>query len=90
MAGVALFGAGSFLAWFKVDLVPNPKAVFFLGFIPLSMAFSSWITLHMLVDRPKEMDEAITSITDERLIAIRNEAEAIANRIIRWLIFLYL
>lgn len=86
IAGTMLFGAGLLFTGFKVDIVPNHKAVFALGFIPLSFAFSSWIMLNSIKKHPGEMKEVIISINDERLTAARNEAEAMANRIIRWLL----
>lgn len=88
VAGVVLLLAGLLLAGFKVQAVPNPKAVFALGFIPLGLAFSSWVMLNGIQKRPEEMKDIIVSINDERLAAARNQAEAAANRVFRWLVCL--
>ncbi|MDD2473969.1 MAG: hypothetical protein PHR49_08275 [Methanoculleus sp.] len=68
--------------------LPDGKAIIGLSFIPLSAALASYIKLSMIRRSPQKMKEIIISDNDERLVALKNEAEANAFRILQAVLFL--
>ncbi len=86
--GVILLLAGILFDLMKINLVPNNKALVGLSFIPLAIALSSYILLTKIKKSPQKMKSYIINENDERLTALRNEADANAFRILLWTIFL--
>ncbi|MDD4403077.1 MAG: hypothetical protein PHI24_14835 [Desulfitobacteriaceae bacterium] len=86
--GVILLMTGILFDLMKIDLVPNNKALIGLSFIPLSLALSSYIILVKIKKSPQQMRSIIINENDERLAALRNEAEANAFKILLGVLFL--
>jgi len=68
-------------------LLPNNKAVVALSFIPLAVAFASYVTLQTIKKNPQKMKDVIISENDERLIALKNQADANAFKILQGILF---
>lgn len=84
--GLVLLGSGIFFSVSKMALTINAKAVVGFSFIPLAAAFGTAYYLRTLQKRPQELRSMMIEMSDERLAAARNEADAIAHRIISWLL----
>lgn len=88
--GLALLLTGILLKKYDINVVQNPKAVIGLSFIPLGIALSAFINIIFVKRYPKAMNAVIISENDERLTAIRNEADSKTFRILRWaLLFVF-
>jgi len=88
IVGLVLLAAGIIFSVFKVNIIQNNKAIIGLSFIPLSMAFYYFIRLLLIKKSSKNMHNAIIFQYDERLVTIRNEADAKAFRILQWILFM--
>ncbi|MGE5450188.1 MAG: hypothetical protein ACM3PA_02275 [Methanomassiliicoccales archaeon] len=84
--GALLLVCGIVFTIQDINLLPNNKALIGISFIPLAMAFSQWLNIFMIKKYPQEMSPSIIASHDERLVLIRNAAEAQTQRIIRWLL----
>ena len=88
VVGILLVIAGILLNVLNIPLIENKKAIIGLSFIPFGISFYSWLNLLLSNKFPKDMKPVIVSENDERLIAIRNEADAITFQILQWALML--
>lgn len=84
IVGILLVIAGILLTVLNSPLIENKKAIIGLSFIPFGISFYSWMNLFFTKKFPKGMKPVIVSENDERLITIRNEADAITFQILQW------
>ncbi len=87
-AGLVLIAVGSYWRMQGTALDWNPKALIGLGFIPVGIALSKAVQLYTYSRNPKESMPALIAMSDERLQAQRNTADAAANRFLTWLLYL--
>jgi hypothetical protein len=88
IAGALLVIAGILLNVLNIPLIENKKAIIGLSLIPFGISFYSWLNLFLSNKYPKDMKPVIISENDERLIAIRNEADSITFQILQWALML--
>lgn len=86
--GVILLGAGIIFSILQMNLFPNNRAIIGLSFIPLSVAFIYYLKLLWIKKYPQTIKEIIINESDERLVALKNEADAKAFKILQATIFL--
>lgn len=86
--GIMLLGAGILFSFIDVSYIPNPRALVGLSFIPLSTAFVYYLKYTKIRNSPQKMKKIIIQESDERLVALKNEADAKALKIIQGSIFL--
>ncbi|KUG05390.1 hypothetical protein ASZ90_017195 [hydrocarbon metagenome] len=86
--GIVLLGAGMVFSAINVSFISNHKAIVGLSFIPLSIAFVYYLKLKNIIKNPQKMKKVIIHESDERLVALKNEADAKALKIIQGAIFL--
>jgi len=86
--GLALLAAGLICQSSGLNILPNSKALTGLSFIPLAVAFSYYIRIRNIKKHPQEMKSIIIHESDERLIAIKNEAYANAFKALQKTVFL--
>lgn len=88
IVGIVLLGTGIIFSNINVSFITNPKAIIGLSFIPLSAAFVYYLKLTKIINNPQQMKKIIIHESDERLVALKNEADAKALKIIQGSIFL--
>lgn len=88
IVGLLLAGTGIVLEITKSSMVENNKGFVALSFIPLALGLYSLCTLILMKKYPKKMKSVITEENDERLISIKNEADAITFRVLQWALML--
>jgi hypothetical protein len=88
IVGAILLGIGIVFGIMAVSLISNPKAIIGLSFIPFSVAFVYYLKLSGIKKAPQKMKNTIINEIDERLVALKNEADAKAFKIIQGVIFL--
>ncbi|MEW6696104.1 MAG: hypothetical protein ACOY35_08915 [Bacillota bacterium] len=86
--GVVLLGAGIVFGIMDVGFISNKRALIGLSLIPLSVAFVYYLKLSRIKKSPQKMKNIIISESDERLVTLKNEADAKAFKIIQGAIFL--
>jgi xanthosine utilization system XapX-like protein len=86
--GLALLAVGTIFTLLNLRLVPNNKAIVGLSFIPLGVALAYWIKLTMIRKSPLKMRDTIINENDERLVSMKNEADAKSFKIIQGALFL--
>lgn len=85
--GVGLLAAGLLLRSLNIDQI-NHKAIIGLSFIPLAVAAMSYYKLNLIKKDPNKIRDILINESDERLVAVNNEADAKAFRIVQGLLFL--
>lgn len=88
IVGILLITAGILLNILNSPLIDNKKALIGLSFIPLGISFYSWLNIYLIKKYPKSMKPVIISENDERLVAIRNKADALTFQILQWALLL--
>lgn len=88
ITGVLLITTGIIFSMFDLVPVKMTKAIIGLSFIPFGFAFANFVNLLRIKKSPQKMRTVIIAHNDERLVAIRNEADARAFRILQWLLFM--
>lgn len=88
MVGGLLLGIGIVFSIMDVSFISNKKAIIGLSFIPLSVAFIYYLKLLGIKKAPQKMKNIIISENDERLVALKNEANSKAFKILQGTIFL--
>ena len=88
IVGVVLLGIGIVFSIIDVSFISNKKAIIGLSFIPLSVALVYYYKLSTIKKTPQKMKNIIISENDERLVALKNEADSKAFKIIQGAIFL--
>ena len=86
--GLVLLIAGVVFSIIDVNLISNKKALIGLSFIPLSVAFVYYSKLSKIKKAPHKMKNIIINESDERLVALKNEADAKSFKLIQGSIFL--
>ncbi len=86
--GFALLLTGIVLLSLGTGLTPNDKAFVGLSFIPFSLSVSYWIKLSRMKKSPQSIPKTLLPEIDERLVSIRNEADAKALKVVQGAIFL--
>lgn len=88
IVGVILLGFGIIFRVLDVSFISNKKALIGLSFIPFSVAFIYWVKLFRMNHSPEKMKNILITENDERLVALKNEIDARAFKIIQGAIFL--
>lgn len=88
IVGILLIIVGILLNVLNSPLIENKKAIIVLSFIPFGISLYSWINLFFTKKFPKDMKPVIVSENDERLIAIRNEVDAVTFQVLQWALML--
>jgi hypothetical protein len=86
--GLVLLATGIVFSLLDINLIKNNKAIIGLSFIPLCVAFVYYLKLTRIRKSPQKMREILVNESDERLVALKNEADAKAFRIIQGALFL--
>ncbi len=86
--GLVLLVAGIIFSFVDVSFITNPKAVIGLSLIPLSAALVYYLKLTNIKKSPQKMKNIIISESDERLVALKNEADSKAFKLVQAAIFL--
>jgi hypothetical protein len=86
--GLLLLAIGIVFSLLDINLIKNNKAIVGLSFIPLSVAFVYYIKLTRIKKYPHKMREILVNENDERIVTLKNEADAKAFRIIQGALFL--
>jgi hypothetical protein len=92
--GIILFAMGILFTVLNVNITSNSNLVTInraftgLSFIPLSIALMYYLKLLKIRKSPDKMRNIIINENDERLVALKNEAEAKAFKIIQGALFL--
>lgn len=86
--GLIMMIIGIIFSLLDINLINNNKAIVGLSFIPLSLAFTYYIKLKLIIKTPNKMKKIIINENDERIVASKNKADARAFRIIQSILFL--
>jgi len=86
--GVVLLTVGIIFSMMEIKLISNNRAIIGLSFIPLSVAFIYYVKLSRIKKFPQKMRNIIIHENDERLAALKNEADAKAFKMIQGALFL--
>lgn len=86
--GIVLLAAGIIFSLMEINLIPNNKAITGLSFIPLTVAFTYYVKLSRIKKSPQRMRNIIINENDERLVALKNEADAKAFKTLQGALFL--
>ena len=87
-AGLILLIMGIVFTVFDFNIFDNNRAVIALSFIPLSTALAYYLKLTQIQKSPQKMKGIIINENDERIVALKNEANAKAFRITQAVLFL--
>ncbi|MTI94659.1 MAG: hypothetical protein FH749_04100 [Firmicutes bacterium] len=79
LVGMALLAGGLLL-----DLVDNSRALIGLSLIPFGYALGLLINLILIKRNPQGMNPLIIAENDERVMSVRNEADSVTFRGLRW------
>ena len=85
--GMALLAVGIIFSLMDVNLISNNKAIIGLSFIPLSVALVYYVKLSKIKKSPQKMRNIIINENDERLVTLKNEADAKAFKILQGALF---
>lgn len=88
LIGFALLAVGLVSSTLALGLTPNDRAVTGLSFIPLAVALFYYVKMTRIVNSPQSMRKVIVEENDERLVALKNEAEAKTLRVVNGVLFL--
>ena len=86
--GLVLLVTGICFDVLDIHIIKNNRAIVGLSFIPLSVAFVYYLKLTRIKKSPQKMREILVNENDERLVALKNEVDAKAFRIIQGALFL--
>jgi len=87
ITGLVILAVGVIFDFMKIDLVNN-KAIIGLSLTPFSVALVYYLKLSAIKKSPQKMRDIIITESDERLVALKNEADAKALKILQGAIFL--
>lgn len=88
VVGVLLLATGIIFTVLDVTLIKNNRALIGLSLIPLSVAFMYFYKYTQIKKSPNKMKEIIINENDERIVNLKNEADAKAFMIVKGTIFL--
>ena len=83
--GVALLATGIIFKLLEINLLPNNGAIIGLSLTPLAVALAYYVKLLGIKKSPQKF---IINEIDERLVALKNEADAKAFKIVQGALFL--
>lgn len=86
--GVVLLGLGIVFGIMDVSFISNKRALIGLSLLPFSVAFVYYLKLTGIKKAPEKMRNIIINENDERLVALKNEADSKAFKITQAAIFL--
>lgn len=86
--GFVLLAAGVVVKTAHLNIISNSNALIGLSFIPLSLAFVYYYKITMIRKHPEKMRQTIISENDERLVALKNEVDAKAFKMVQGAILL--
>ncbi|HSN66624.1 MAG TPA: hypothetical protein VLS94_08285 [Fusibacter sp.] len=86
--GAVLLGLGIVFSIMDVSFISNKRALIGLSLLPFSVAFVYYLKLTGIKKTPEKMKNIIINENDERLVALKNEADAKAFKIVQAAIFL--
>ena len=86
--GIAILAVGIIFSLMDLKLIPNNKAIVGLSFVPLGVAFAYYFKITRIKKSPQKMHNLIITENDERLVSLKNEADAQAFKIIQGALFL--
>jgi uncharacterized membrane protein len=86
--GALLLGLGILFSILDVSFISNKRALIALSLLPFSVAFVYYLKLSGIKKTPEKMKNIIINENDERLVALKNEADSKAFKITQAAIFL--
>lgn len=86
--GIVLLAVGVIFSFTHVNLIRNNNAIIGLSFIPLSVAAAYYVKMSRIKKSPQKMRDIIINENDERLVALKNEADAKAFKVLQGVLFL--
>lgn len=86
--GLVLLVTGISFDLLDIRIIKNNRAIVGLSFIPLCVSCVYCLKLKRIKKSPHKMREILVNENDERLVALKNEADAKAFRIIQSALFL--
>lgn len=86
--GLLLVATGIFLEITGFPFADNNKSLIGLAFIPLGLSTGAFLNLIFIKKYPDGMKPVLISENDERLTAIKNKADALTFRFLRWVLML--
>ena len=81
--GIGLLAIGIISNLFEINFISNKKAIIGLSIIPFSVAFLYYFKLSRIKKDPQTMKNIIINENDERLVGLKNEADAKAFKILQ-------
>jgi hypothetical protein len=88
VVGFLLLATGIAFTLLDVTLIENNRALIGLSLIPLSVGFMYFYKYTQIKKSPSKMKEIIISENDERIVNLKNEADAKAFMIVKGVIFI--
>lgn len=88
VVGITLLLVGIVFTLLDIKLLANNKALIGLSFLPLSVTAIYYFKLRKINKAPQKMRNIIINENDERLLALRNAADAKAFKILQGALFL--
>lgn len=88
IVGAVLLTVGLVIRQWDIALLSNNKALLALSLLPLSLAFVSFLKLSRIKKSPEKMRSIIIKESDERLVALNNEADAKTFKVLQGMLFL--
>lgn len=88
IVGVVLLTFGIVSRPLDIALISDNNALLALSLLPLSLAFVSFLKLSRIKKSPQRMRSIIIKESDERLVALNNEADAKTFKILQGVLFL--
>ncbi|MDI9395752.1 MAG: hypothetical protein QM426_10250 [Euryarchaeota archaeon] len=86
--GLFLLATGIIFDFLDIHIIKNNRAIVGLSFIPLSITLVYYLKLMRIKKTPQKMREILVNENDERLVALKNEVDAKAFRIVQGALFL--
>lgn len=86
--GLVLLTVGIIFSLMDINLISNNRAIIGLSFIPLCVAVIYYIKFSTIKKSPKKMRNIIINENDERLVALKNESDAKAFKVLQGALFL--
>lgn len=86
--GIILLVTGVVFSLLGYRILPNNKALIGLSFMPLGVASIYYLKLTKIRKSPEKMRSIIISENDERIAALKNDADAKILKILKGLLFM--
>ena len=82
--GLLLLVTGVLFSVFDIHIIQNNKAIIGVSFIPFGLAFAFSLNLAQMKKNPKGMRPILVAENDERLSALKHQADSIAFGVLRY------